>query len=294
MTLPYPQQPIGLNRIAPFLSHPGARLGVFIDPPGPSFAVEGGLFQGFLYAGLVHTPVIPASGTSRVDLVIANPAADGGAAIEVIAGVDDDPSPPSISNYPGAAPIAEVTVTGNSGGRVVIRRDDILDLRPILQVPSSAYQMLFHGRLVLGGNMPSIGSTELMGPGATANLPELTSNYPFPQVLVVRKTKNTNNSGPHGTVSYMDLEMPYYVDEFHLVISPYDTVLRAGTDGAVVGFSVKDRSPVTLDSEGRGLPRIRVGVTATGELFPDKRFSDHNRVLKRLAYVDFQAWGRLA
>lgn len=293
MTL-HTQQPIDLSQIAPFLVHPGARLGVHTDPPGPSFSVEGGLFLGFLYAGLVHTPTIPASGSTRVDLVIANPSASGGAVIEVIAGVDDDPSPPDLAEYPGAAPIAEITVTGNSGGRVVIQRSDILDLRPTLSVPGSPYQMLFHGRLVLGGDMPSVGSTQLMGQNVLNTLPELSSIYPYPEVLVVKATKNSNRVGANGTVAWVDLELPYYVDEFHLSITPYDTTLRAGSSGAVNGFSVKDLASVTLDSEGRGLPMIRVGVAAAGSLFPDRRFSNMKHTRKRRAYADFQAWGRLA
>ena len=298
MTL-HKQRPIGLNQISPFLAHPGARLGVFDDPPGNSVAVEGGIFNGDTYAGAVVAPTAPTVGSMRIDLIVANPLASGGPAIAVITGEEDDPTAPDAFTLPGSAPIAEITVRGNSNGKVVILRTDILDRRPILSVPASAYQMLFHGRLVLGRSMPSVGSQNLMGENVLDVLKndEQSDVYPFPKVLTVKNTRYRTalSQPPNTTHAYMDLEMPYYVDDFHLVFTAYDTVIRSGAEGAQSGFSQKRLNPTSLDSLGRGLPLVRVIGVAAGNLFVNERFGAANVVGRRgQAYLDFQEWGKLS
>lgn len=292
------QSPIALSQIAPFLPHPGSRLGYFDDPPSSSVAIEGGTYQGDEYAGQVFTLTSPSAGEVRVDLVMANPLADGGPTIELVEGTEGETTGPDVSAYPGAAAIAEITVIGNENGRVVVLRSDINDLRPILVRPASQYQMLFHGRLILGKNMPAVGSQELMGQDVLDILEddELSEIYPFPKILTVRKTLlRTQLSNPEDTTrTYMDLEMPYYVDDFHLVVTPYDTHFRVGSSAAVGGVSVKRLTSINVDALGRPLPLVRVTAVASGVNVPGQRFSDNKVNRRGSAFFDFQAWGKIS
>jgi len=282
----------------PFLAHTGSRLMAFNHPPGASVAIEGGIFQGDLYAGLVYSPATPTVGSIRIDLVVANPLASGGPAIEVIAGQEDEGAPPDISALPGSAPIAEISVRGNSSTAVVILDEDILDLRPILHVPRSEYRMLFHGRLILGKRMPSVGSQELMGPDVLEILDDdaLTDIYPFPKVLTVKAThlKTALKSPSDTTRTWMDLEMPYFVEDFHLTMTPYDTIFRAGSSAGRNGASYKMLRSVSVDSQGRDLPLVRVHAAASGVVQPGLRFDNYKIDRRGSAFIDFQAWGRVS
>jgi hypothetical protein len=287
------QSPIGLSQFTPFLCHVGSRVGFFSDPPGPSVVVEAGIFEEIEYAGVVLTPTTPTAGAVRIDLVIANPIAEGGQAIELVTGVEGEAAP-SISDSPGAAKIAEVRVTGNSAGLAVISTTDILDLRPILEIPRPAYKLLFIGRVRLGDKMQTtIGSTKLLGEDF---------NYPFEQILTVKRVGKNKRVGslPGHRFDRLDLEMPYYVEDFHLVGGPWDTLVGAQVNqdrsNMAVGVTWKNRTSETQDSEGRDLPLVRIASAgASGKSSGDgpTYFGGDQGQLRKHAFFQFQAWGRI-
>jgi hypothetical protein len=284
-------QPIGLSRFTPFLPHPGGRVGFFFDPPGSSFVVEGGVFEGTEYSGVVFTPSVPTSGTVRIDLAIANPLASGGPAIVLVAG-EEGAGAPDIADYPGAAKIAEVSVTGHASGVVLIRPEDILDLRPILATPAPAFKMLFVGRVRLGSGMQTVaGSTDLLGDSET---------YPFDKVLTVRRAKvNQSISALAGhRYDWIDLEMPYYIDDFHLVGSPYDTHIGVNTTDfrshSGVGLTWRNIPSETQDDESRDLPLIRISAAGSSGRTSDREyFTGDQGSRRKYAFWQFQAWGRV-
>jgi len=292
MTLAIPQ-PIGLTQFTPFLTHPGARLGLFSDPPGPSVVVEPGRFQGSDYPGVVFTPDVASSGAVRIDLLVANPNADGSPAIELVKG-SEGAGAPSLADLPGRAAIAEVVVTGHSSGASVITADDITDLRPILELPQPTFKLLFIGRVRLGNGMQkTIGSTQLLGDNEA---------YPFEEVLAVKRVGFNKRVAalPGHRFDRMDLEMPYYVEDFHLVGGPWDTMIGAQMEqdqgNMGVGLTWKNQPSETQDSEGRDLPLIRVASAGSS----GKRQGDNPRYFtgdqgerRQYAFFQFQAWGRV-
>jgi len=292
MTLATPQ-PIGLSQLSPFLPHAGARLGFFSDPPGPSVVVEPGRFQGNDYVGVVLTPDVTTAGAVRIDLVVANPDADGGPAIELVKGTEGAGAP-SLDDLPGQAAIAEVVVTGHSSGVTVIAREDITDLRPILHLPRPTYKLLFIGRVRLGQGMQrTVGSTQLLGDDEA---------YPFEEVLTVKRS--VANKRP-GTLSghrfdRIDLEMPYYVEDFHLVGGPYDTMIGSQVEkdqaNTGTGLTWKLEASESQDSEGRDLPLVRIasaGASGKRSGQNPRYFAGDQGQLRRHAFFHFQAWGRV-
>lgn len=292
MTIPS-QSPIGLSQFTPFLCHVGSRVGFFSDPPGPSVVVESGIFEEIEYAGVVLTPVTPTAGAVRIDLVIANPVAEGGQVIEIVTGVEGEAAP-NINDSPGAAKIAEVRVTGNSAGLAVISATDILDLRPILEIPRPAYKLLFLGRVRLGDGMQTtVGSEDLLGDNTT---------YPFEKVLKVKRAKKNKRIAnlPGHRFDRLDLEMPYYVADFHLVGGPWDTLIgaqvNADRSNMAVGVTWKNQPSETQDSEGRDLPLVRIASAgASGKNSGDgpTYFGGDQGQLRKHAFFQFQAWGRI-
>lgn len=291
MTIPT-NPPIQLSQFAPFLCHVGSRVGYFSDPPSSDVVVEGGIFEGIEYDGVVLSPSAPTSGVVRVDLVIANPSADGGPAIELVQGTEGEGAP-SISDYPGAAKIAEVRVTGNPVGTSIIGREDILDLRPILEVPRPEFKLLFVGRVRLGeGMQQTVGSTELLGTGET---------YPYTEVLAVKRAKkNQSVSQLAGhRLDWLDLEMPYYVEDFHLVGAPYDTHIGVNSPDekshSGVGITWKLLDSETQDDEGRDLPLVRISAAGSSSKPTGSReyFTGDQGARRKHAFWQFQAWGRV-
>lgn len=292
MTIVTPQ-PVGQSQFTPFLAHAGARLGYFADPPGPSVVVEPGRFQGIDYDGVVLTPSVASSGAARIDLIVANPIADGGPAIELVEGTEGEAAP-SLDDLPGRAAIAEVVVTGHSSGVSVITRDDITDLRPILHLPQPSYKLLFIGRVRLGNGMQrTVGSTQLLGDDEA---------YPFEEVLTVKRVGFNQRvpALPGHRFDRVDLEMPYYVEDFHLVGGPYDTMIGAQMEqdrgNMGVGLTWKLQPSETQDSEGRDLPLIRIasaGSSGKRQGEGPSYFTGDQGARRQYAFYHFQAWGRV-
>lgn len=292
MTLARPQL-IGQRSFTPFLVHQGGRIGHFFDPPGPSVTVESGRFGGDDYPGVVLTPDVASAGSVRIDLIVANPSAQPTPAIELVKGTEGAGAP-SLATLPGRAAIAEVIVRGHASGRSVITIDDISDLRPILQLPQPAFKLLFLGRVRLGeGMQDTVGSTELLGAG---------ESYPFDQVLKVKRVKKNQRVSalPGHRFDWVDLEMPYYVEDFHLVGSPYDTMIGAQSEedrsNMGVGITWKTLASESQDDDDRDLPMIRIAAAGSsgkrqGE--DPAYYTGDQGARRKYAFWQFQAWGRV-
>lgn len=283
---------IALKDLQNLLAHVGARLGFFEDPPTVSFCVEPGNYGGVSYEGVVFTPSTPAAGLTRIDAVIANPATGD---LELVPGAVGAGAP-SLDAFPGAGVVAHVSVLGRDNGKVLIERSHITDFRELVQpVTSGSIRPLFEGRVTLGANMPIVGSTSLLGSQALTlpGLEDLANAYPWPTVFKVITSKYSIKAASHQTVAWLELEAAYFIEDLSLEISPYDTVLRSGADGAKSGFWWKRAKGITLDGQSRLLPRVQIGVVAQGELEAGKRFHDPRTLAARAnGFVHFRAWGR--
>jgi hypothetical protein len=285
---------VPLSRVQPFLAHEGARLGLLDDPPGPSFCVEGGVFRDLPFPGVVITPVVPSAGATRVDMIIANP---GTGDIEVVEGIEGAGAP-TLAALPNAGKIAQLTLVGNANSKVLVRNADLLDLRAFdLSTFSSenVYRVLATARFALGaGSLPTIGDTFAAGKLS---------------VVAVRSWISVNKLPHHynrtmGTqVSYVDLKYLGSVDDFHITVSPYNSLLACVTEGQDNWNSSNGLTWVMLPSDADGYPKFRVLVgivNAHGNTTDQERITAYSTsgtfAGKFIAYdtaqVQIQAWGR--
>lgn len=218
---------VTMRRIAPFFAHQGGRLGKIHDPPGPSFCVEGGIFDGEAYEGVVFTPTSPTSGASRTDSVLANKATG---TIILVAGTEGFGAP-DVGSYVDAARIADITVQGHPSGKVLIRQDDILDHRSLLHpVHRRAFEMVDQVIFSMGGknsqadnesNFDVIDVGETVGP------------------FICRKTRKGNQKSGDLAADWSsswlaDLQLadPKYattdVEDFFLIVQLYGSAMQAG------------------------------------------------------------------
>jgi len=137
---------IPISQVTSFLCHAGARLSHFQDPPGPSVAVEGGWFDGAAYDGVVFTPTVPTTGSTRIDTIVANP--DTGV-LEIVEGVEDTAAPPTLPEGSLAAPIADVWVVSRANGEVLIENQDIRDRRSVIARPKPSVQNVLIDQVII-------------------------------------------------------------------------------------------------------------------------------------------------
>lgn len=289
---------INTTEIRDFLPHVGARAGVFSDPPTNSFVVEGGVFDGVAFQSVVFTPtVVSVAAEWRVDVVVANPTSGN---IELIEGPGGDDLP-DLTKYRHCGKICRVRSLGRSLGRSIIERADILDLRSQIQVPAASHSLLTHGMVTLGVHQPIIGTYDLLGlRGASVKgLEEIDSGYPFPRTVLVVGASfiSTGGGKKEATAAWLDLELAYHASDVQISLTPYNTVLRVGSDGSSGGFYWRSLPSVNNDADGP-LPRFRIGVVAYGVTRPLWRFTDPEiRSAKSVterqnAFASFQVWGR--
>ena len=290
-----PKPPIvPLSQVRPFLAHPGARLGMIDDPPGPSFCVEAGVFRELQFPGVVLTPDAPTSGATRIDMVIANP--DTGD-IELVEGTEGA-GVPSLSALPAAGKIAQVTLVGNPNGKVLVRAEDLLDLRAFdLSTFSSenVYRVLATARFSLGaGGLPTIGDTFASGKLQVVAVRSW---------IAIRKLSHHFSRTMGTQVSYVDLKYLGTVDDFHITTSPYNSILACVTDGQDNWNSGNGLTWVLLPSDPDGYPKFRVMiavVNAHGDVADQERITSYATsgtfagkfIANETAQVQIQAWGR--
>lgn len=265
---------IQLSRIAPFLAHQGGRLGKLDDPPGPYFCVEGGVYEGVAYGGVVLEPPAPSSGSTRTDAVIAHVASG---TIALVLGTEGF-GPPDVSAYTGSPVIAEVTVQGHPSGKVLIRQEDILDRRSLLQPParSTGFTLVDQVIFAVGGRNGAphgLSNAEIINVGDTVG--------PF----ICRKTRKgnyrTGDLAADWSASYMadiQLHEAQYagadVNNFFLVVQLYGAAMQAGRSEShnknlgVTWFRLNPdidfRSGAVANPHGVA-PAFRVEVTSGGD-----------------------------
>lgn len=277
---------IGLDGISTFLPHVGARVGKFGDAPCASFVVEGGSFEGAAYAGVVLSPSVPTSGSTRIDAAIANP--DSGE-IELVEGEEGSGQPPGISSVAGA--LAHVTVIGRPNGKVLIERSQIADLRTVVPLRPGSFQMLERSVFILGaGGIPAVNSK--IGSFTVV----ASKNWTVPKARVKGKDHNATGTA----VSWVDLEYPTAVADLHLMVTPYDTLFSAAPNDSGdhpngVGVTWKSLGLVS------GKPRVRVmaaaaegfGGEAGQRVFTLTGIEGGAKLAGDLSFtVQMQVWGR--
>lgn len=280
---------IALKDLTTFLPHVGARLGHYDEPPTASLCVEGGNFGGATYIGVAFSPSAPTAGTTRIDTVIADPTSGD---LILVAGIENSGLPPELDSYAGAGAIADVHVLGRSNGKVLIERGDIVDRRSVIPTKSGGFQLIEIDIITLGNNAIPIVNSKVGGFTVVGS-----QKWTALKTVVDNKTYNASGSW----ITWLDLEFPRPVTDFHLVVQPYDSMLSSSINESGNHPQASGVSWVSLGSVA-GKPRFRVAVTAaegvSGEIA--------HRVLSMInlaagakltsdlsVKIHLQAWGRV-
>lgn len=280
---------IDLSRMAPFLPHQGGRLGEIHDPPGPSFCVEGGAFKDIAFDGLVFTPASPASAATRIDVVVADPISQN---LVLVAGTPGA-GVPSTSAYPGAGKICEVTLIGNSNGKVLIKQADLRDVRTLLQEAqdNSTNKMVASAIIKMGINLNAVG--ELIAGGKL----QVVATRTWVRIGALKHHYSRTN----GTqITYVDLKYVGTLAEYHITVAPYNTLICCVTDGQNGWASTQGVSWVALPPDPDGYPKFRVYmgvINAHGDEKDQERVTVYDVPNGRFiayeqAQVVIQVWGR--
>ena len=283
---------IPLSQVEQFLAHPGARLGKLNDPPGPSFCVEGGTYRGSRFDGIVFTPTSPSSGATRIDIVVANPVSGD---LELIEGTEGE-GEPSLSEVPSAGKVAEITLVGNSNGKVLVGKSQIKDLRSFhldALDQSQTYRLLAQARINLGTNLPAVGSFLAGG------LLEVMDGKTWHKIKSYPTAKAFGRASAT-SLSYVDLKFIGSVQDFHLNLVPYNSVLSCVTQNQDNWASASGATWVMLLSDEDGYPKFRVmmGISnAHGDEGDQERVSSFDATAGKFTAndqgaVQIQAWGR--